>query len=41
MLQRKEEKGEEEEGNGSISSPRNIFINVNSINSSKSVFIDV
>jgi hypothetical protein len=49
MLQReKEERGEEEEreekgggGSGFISSPKSIFINVNSVSSLKSVLIDV
>jgi hypothetical protein len=41
MLQRGEEGEGEEGGSGSISSPRSIFIDVNSINSPESVFIDV
>jgi hypothetical protein len=40
MFQRGEG-GEGEEGSGSMSSSRNIFINVDSVNSSESVFIDV
>jgi hypothetical protein len=40
MLQREEEEGEEK-GSGFISSPRSIFIDVDSVSSSKSVFIDV
>jgi DNA-binding LytR/AlgR family response regulator len=41
MLQREEEEGEKEGDSGFISSSRSIFININFINSLKSVFIDV